>query len=131
MGEFNILPLVGKNKMTEVYVVGQLHVDLFELTELPDMALSNRQGYKSDDLRYQKVLEYVRNELLPLVLRMRGIYSDLKKADKKEKELEKGKAAEHKYTGPKKLDPKSNDWRSVFLWLNIASNSKKRLLMLI
>ena len=35
------------------------------------------------------------------------------------------------YTGPKKLDPKSNDWRSVFLWLNIASNSKKRLLMLI
>lgn len=97
MGEFNILPLVGKNKMTEVYVVGQLHVDLFELTELPDMALSNRQGYKSDDLRYQKVLEYVRNELLPLVLRMRGIYSDLKKADKKEKELEKGKAAEHKF----------------------------------
>lgn len=97
MGEFNILPLVGKNKMTEVYVIGQLHVDLFELTELPDMALSNRQGYKSDDLRYQKVLEYVRNELLPLVLRMRGIYSDLKKADKKEKELEKGKAAEHKF----------------------------------
>lgn len=97
MGEFNILPLVGKNKMTEVYVVGQLHVDLFELTELPDMALSNRQGYKSDDIRYQKVLEYVRNELLPLVLRMRGIYSDLKKADKKEKELEKGKAAEQKF----------------------------------
>ena len=97
MGEFNILPLVGKNKMTEVYVVGQLHVDLFELTELPDMALSNRQGYKSDDLRYQKVLEYVRNELLPLVLRMRGIYSDLKNIDKKEKELEKGKAAEKKF----------------------------------
>lgn len=97
MGEFNILPLVGKNKMTEVYVVGQLHVDLFELTELPDMALSNRQGYKSDDLRYQKVLEYVRNELLPEVLRMRGIYSDLKKIDKKEKELEKGKAAEKKF----------------------------------
>lgn len=97
MGEFNILPLVGKNKMTEVYVVGQLHVDLFELTELPDMALSNRQGYKSDDLRYQKVLEYVRNELLPLVLRMRGIYSDLKNIDKKEKKLEKGKAAEKKF----------------------------------
>ena len=97
MGEFNILPMVGKNKMTEVYVVGQLHVDLFELTELPDMALSNRQGYKSDDLRYQKVLEYVRNDLLPTVLRMRGTYSDLKKFDKKEKELEKGRAAEQKF----------------------------------
>ena len=54
MGEFNILPIVGQNKLNEVYVVGQLHVDLFELSELPDMALSNRQGYKSDDLRYEK-----------------------------------------------------------------------------
>lgn len=97
MGEFNILPLVGKNKMTEVYVVGQLHVDLFELTELPDMALSNRQGYKSDDLRYQVVLEYVRNELLPLTLRMRGVFSDLKKSQKKEKELERGKAVEKEF----------------------------------
>lgn len=42
LGEFNILPTVGQNKLNEVYVVGQLHVDLFELTELPDMALSNR-----------------------------------------------------------------------------------------
>ena len=56
MGEFNILPVVGQNKLNEVYVVGQLHVDIFELTELPDMALSNRQGYKTDDPRYQAVL---------------------------------------------------------------------------
>ena len=28
MGEFNILPIVGQNKLIEVYVVGQLHVDL-------------------------------------------------------------------------------------------------------
>ena len=53
MGEFNILPSVGQNKLNEVFVVGQLHIDLFELTELPDMALSNRQGYKTDDERYQ------------------------------------------------------------------------------
>lgn len=91
MGEFNILPLVGKNKMTEVYVVGQLHVDLFELTELPDMALSNRQGYKSDDLRYQVVLEYVRNELLPLTLRMRGVFSDLKNHRKKKRSWREAK----------------------------------------
>lgn len=42
LGEFNIIPSVGKNKLQEVYVAGQLHVDLFEETELPDMALSNR-----------------------------------------------------------------------------------------
>ncbi|BDV42144.1 hypothetical protein GURASL_10670 [Geotalea uraniireducens] len=83
MGEFNILPVVGQNKLTEVYVVGQLHVDLFELTELPDMALSNRQGYKSDDPRYEAVREFVRNELLAEILRKRKTYTDIVNADKK------------------------------------------------
>jgi hypothetical protein len=83
MGEFNILPVVGQNKLNEVYVIGQLHVDIFELTELPDMALSNRQGYKSDDPRYEAVREYVRNELLAEILRKREIYTDLANAEKK------------------------------------------------
>jgi hypothetical protein len=83
LGEFNILPLVGQNKLNEVYVVGQLHVDLFELTELPDMALSNRQGYKSDDTRYTVMLEYVRKELLADILRQRELYADLVNAEKK------------------------------------------------
>ncbi|EAQ96895.1 ATP-binding protein [Congregibacter litoralis] len=61
MGEFNVLPAVGQNKMGEAYVIGQLHIDLFELSELPDMALSNRQGYKSDDPRYVAMLELVRS----------------------------------------------------------------------
>lgn len=86
MGEFNILPVVGQNKLNEVYVVGQLHVDLFEQTELPDMALSNRQGYKSDDPRYFAVLEYVRRELLPDALKMRDTFTDLGKAKKKQQE---------------------------------------------
>lgn len=91
MGEFNILPVVGQNKLNEVYVVGQLHVDLFELTELPDMALSNRQGYKSDDIRYQKVLEYVRRTLLPDILKMRDMHVSLTKEKKKKQDLEKKK----------------------------------------
>lgn len=86
LGEFNILPTVGQNKLNEVYVVGQLHVDLFELTELPDMSLSNRQGYKSDDPRYEKVREYVRT-LLAEILRKRDLFIDLgKQKDKSEKE---------------------------------------------
>lgn len=84
MGEFNILPVVGQNKLNEVYVVGQLHADLFELTELPDMALSNRQGYKSDDPRYIAVLDYVRKELLAEILRKREIFTDIGKAKKKQ-----------------------------------------------
>ena len=83
LGEFNLLPVVGQNKLNEVYVVGQLHVDLFELTELPDMALSNRQGYKTDDPRYVAMLEYVRKELLADILRQRELYTDLVNAEKK------------------------------------------------
>jgi hypothetical protein len=83
MGEFNILPIVGQNKLNEVYVVGQLHVDLFELTELPDMALSNRQGYRSDDPRYVVVREHVRDELLAEILKRREAYADMVSADRK------------------------------------------------
>jgi len=83
MGEFNILPIVGQNKLNEVYVVGQLHADLFELSELPDMALSNRQGYKSDDPRYEAVINYVRYQLLPEILRKRELFTDLTKSKKK------------------------------------------------
>jgi hypothetical protein len=86
MGEFNILPIVGQNKLNEVYVVGELHIDLFELSELPDMALSNRQGYKSDDPRYEAVISYVRNILLPEILRKRDLFADLTKAQKKQEQ---------------------------------------------
>ncbi|MDR1696489.1 MAG: ATP-binding protein [Endomicrobium sp.] len=100
MGEFNILPVVGQNKLQEVYVVGQLHIDIFELTELPDMALSNRQGYKSDDPRYQSVLKYVREDLLPSILKMRDIFVDLKnknsEQDKLKKQLDKEKELKQK-----------------------------------
>lgn len=47
------------------------------------MALSNRQGYKSDDPRYEAVREYVRNELLANILKMRETYADLVNAEKK------------------------------------------------
>lgn len=96
MGEFNILPVVGQNKLNEVYVVGQLHVDLFELSELPDMALSNRQGYKSDDPRYIAVLDYVRKELLADILRMREVFTDIGKAKKKQQKQDEQKDNEAK-----------------------------------
>ncbi|MDS2172374.1 ATP-binding protein [Nesterenkonia sp. CL21] len=85
LGEFNILPSVGQNKLSEVYVVGQLHIDIFELTELPDMALSNRQGYKSDDPRYEVVLDYVRSNLLAEARRRRDLFVNLENRTKKER----------------------------------------------
>lgn len=85
MGEFNILPIVGKNSLLEAFIVGQLYVDLFELSELPDMALSNRQGYKTDDPRYEKVIDYVKNTLLPEIISRRAAYAKAKK-DQEDKE---------------------------------------------
>jgi len=85
LGEYNILPIVGKNRLIEVYIVGQLHIDLFEETELSDMALSNRQGYKTDDPRYQKVISYVRDVLLPRITDIRSTFGTFVK-EKKEKE---------------------------------------------
>lgn len=96
MGEFNILPIVGQNKLNEVYVVGQLHIDLFERTELPDMALSNRQGYKSDDPRYEAVREYVRNDLLAEILRKRELYTDLVNSQRKKQKEEVQRGDEEK-----------------------------------
>ena len=94
LGEFNILPAVGQNKLNEVYVVGQLHIDLFELTELPDMALSNRQGYKSDDPRYERVMDYVRSNLLADILKMREVYTDIKNATKNQAKLDEQRKKE-------------------------------------
>lgn len=96
MGEFNILPIVGQNKLTEVYVVGQLFVDLFEKSELPDMSLSNRQGYKSDDPRYMAVISFVRETLLPDILKKREKFADITKAEKKKKKLDGIKDDEEK-----------------------------------
>lgn len=97
MGEFNILPIVGQNKLNEVYIVGQLHVDLFELSELPDMALSNRQGYRTDDPRYQVVRDYVKDHLLPEILNKRKLYTDLGKDKKKNNDLEFLRSEEVKF----------------------------------
>ena len=94
LGQFDILPLVGQNRLNEVYVVGQLHVDLFEETELPDMALSNRQGYKSDDKRYVRVADYVRSELLLEILSYRDKWADYQNEERKKQKLAEQAAKE-------------------------------------
>lgn len=96
LGEYNIIPRVGKNKLQEVYVVGQLHIDLFEDTDLPDMALSNRQGYKTDDLRYETVINYVSEKLLPQIVNLRNKYGRIKRIEKDTIKVERAKEKEEK-----------------------------------
>lgn len=96
IGEFNVIPRVGTNRLQEVYVVGQLHVDLFEETSLPDMALSNRQGYRDDDLRYIKTMEYA-EQLLKEIINLREEWSDENGRAKKKTKIDKLKAKEEKF----------------------------------
>ena len=94
LGEYNILPVVGKNKLQEVFVVGQLHINLFEETELPDMTLSNRQGYKTDDQRYIEVTSFVAKELLPAIVEIRTAYAAYGREERDKDKIEKQKEKE-------------------------------------
>lgn len=96
LGAFNIIPEIGRNRMSESYVVGQLHIDAFEDTAFPDMAMSNRQGYKTGDPRYKAALEIIREELFTKIINMRDIYTARKKQEKDLANHEKRKADENK-----------------------------------
>lgn len=71
LGQFDILPEITTDRMQEAYVVGQFYVDLLEETSLPDISASNRQGYKSDDLRFIKVKELIREFALNKILNLK------------------------------------------------------------
>ncbi len=98
MGIFNILPEIGKNKVNEAYIVGQICCDLFEETELPDMSLSNRQGYKDDDPRFFKLKKYLRDEVLDRVLEIRNKYALYNKDVREKNKNKKIKKNEEKLT---------------------------------
>ena len=93
LGQFNVLNEIGQNRLNEVYVVGQLYVDEFEETNLPDMALSNRQGYKSDDVRYKIFLEAA-SDILNQVLRKKDLAIKAKNKDKIESKKKQKRKAE-------------------------------------
>ena len=95
LGQFDILPDISTDRMGEAYVVGQFFVDLLEKTELPDIAASNRQGYKEDDTRFKKTLELIRKNALRPILELKddatkekNYIRDLEKANKAKKSKE-------------------------------------------
>ena len=59
LGHINIIPEISTKRTYESYVVGQFFIDLLENSDLPDIAASNRQGYKEDDVRYQTALKLI------------------------------------------------------------------------
>ncbi|ELN6874044.1 ATP-binding protein [Vibrio cholerae] len=116
LGEFNILKSLDSHEALSVYYVGQLYIDLFEETSLPDMALSNRQGYKDNDERYVKVMNYIKDELLPSLNRLRLKYSKFKKSQDQENDNKNKKLKE------KQLVEQIKDFK-----VNISSTLEKKL----
>lgn len=88
MGIRNILPIIGKNRVYDSYVVGNLYIDAFESPDFPDMASTNRQGYNESDPRWVEILPQLR-ELLDDIVRMHAEYAKLLRADKESQKEEK------------------------------------------
>lgn len=84
MGQRNILDIIGKNRVYESYVVGNLYIDAFEASDFPDMAATNRQGYNENDPRWIKALEFIR-PLLDKIVRMHQSYA-MSEREKKDKD---------------------------------------------
>lgn len=96
LGKFNILNEIGQNRLNELYVVGQLYVDEFEETSLPDMALSNRQGYKSDDERYKNFLK-IASKMLDAILRKKDKAIKAKRKKSESSKLKKKRKDEREF----------------------------------
>ena len=85
MGQRNILDIVGKNRVYESYVVGNLYIDAFEASDFPDMAGTNRQGYNENDPRWLKALEFIR----PLIDKIVKMHQSFAIAEREEKDKQK------------------------------------------
>lgn len=86
MGQRNILDIVGKNRVYESYIVGNLYIDAFEASEFPDMAGTNRQGYNENDPRWIKALEFIR-PLIDKIIHKHQAFAIAEREDKDKQKL--------------------------------------------
>lgn len=106
MGQRNILDIVGKNRVYESYVVGNLYIDAFEASDFPDMAGTNRQGYNENDPRWLKALEFIR----PLIDKIVKMHQSFAIAEREEKDKQKiKKQAELEKQLKEKVDKVSHE----------------------
>lgn len=106
MGQRNILDIIGKNRVYESYVVGNLYIDAFEASDFPDMAATNRQGYNENDPRWAKALEFIR-PLLDRVIKMHQVFAQAERQNKDKQKLARQEELEIKLK--KKVESVSNE----------------------
>lgn len=86
MGQRNILGIIGRNRVYESYVVGNLYIDAFEASDYPDMAGTNRQGYNENDPRWVAALDFIR-PLLDEIHKMHTVYAGLEREENEKKKM--------------------------------------------
>ena len=87
IGEYDVLPKVQTDTIYDAYVIGELHVDMFEDDELVDMAISNRRGYEEADSRYNALIDILRSLVRFVVTKKKNV-QDEKNADERKAEEE-------------------------------------------
>lgn len=105
MGLRNVLPIVGKNRVYESYIVGNLYIDAFEEPDFPDMAGTNRQGYNESDPRWECALKYIR-ELVDKAVKLHETFAVAERATKESEKERKKRRRKDRFVRNFKLLPK-------------------------
>lgn len=96
LGRVDILPEISLRRQFESYVVGQFFIDLLEDSSLPDIAASNRQGYREDDQRYVRSLELIREKALRPITNLKVSATNVQKEEKQRQKEDKLKVEKEK-----------------------------------
>ena len=93
MGLRNVLDIVGKNRVAENYIFGNLYIDAFEDSNFPDMASTNRQGYNESDPRWEVAIKEIRN-LVDRSVKLHTEYTKKNNEEKIKRKIEEQKKKE-------------------------------------
>lgn len=88
VGEYDILPKVQTDTIYDSYVIGEIHVEVFEDDKFVDMAISNRRGYEESDIRYQTLISYLKS-LVRFVTQKKDGVNEKRKNERDREESEK------------------------------------------
>lgn len=80
----NLMPDLKEGRVFSKYVIGELRADFLDLDDLEDIATSDRQSVKETDPRFQKLREFVKNNILN---RIGNVWTDWRNEDQSKEAL--------------------------------------------
>lgn len=90
IGEYDVLPKVQTDTIYDAYIIGEIHVNIFEDDELVDMAISNRRGYEETDERYRILIDCLK-PLVSYIAQRKAEVQRIRREDREKEEAEKTK----------------------------------------